>query len=157
MSKPKLSKEAKAARGTLRPCRERKGDPYFPNLDKMPTPPADMATPGKELWKTLGPRLVESRVMTIVDIPAFEILCYSHARAVQLESGLTKDGKRTFTEAIADPKNAALFRAYKHEREVVRRFMGEFGVTPAARNRVAPVKTKAEDPDIAKMRGLLGM
>ena len=156
MGKPRLSSEIKEARGTLRPCRERAKKAEFEQLKKIPASPSTFGKAGKELWNNYGNQLAVSGVMTNVDIPAFILLCESRDRAENLKNKLTNNGKLSFAESIAIPENTPIFRAFKFEQEFSKKLIEQFGLTPRARNTIAPsAAPENENPKDKRMKELL--
>ena len=153
MARPKLSKEKKALKGTLRPCREKESPEIFPLLQKMPPAPTELKKSGRALWQKLGNQLIEAGTLTNVDLHAFTALCVSVDDAELLKNELC-NGK-TLSKGIKE--NPGLYRAYKFSCEYSRKLFQEFGLTPKSRNNISTAPPKKElDPDTKKMRELLG-
>jgi P27 family predicted phage terminase small subunit len=151
----KLSKEAKIIKGTFRKNREQAPTVEFTELERMPDPPSDLGKAARKLWQDLGKQLVASKVMTVVDIPAFGLLCDAFNRADLIQDALTKGGKISIAQATADTENAVLIRQLRYEREFVKKLLEKFGATPVSRNSVSPASSKKLDPDSAKILQLI--
>jgi phage terminase small subunit len=106
-----LPTRLKILKGT-RSDRVNQREPAFPLAAKGGRPPRWLGTYGRELWRELAPVLIDRGVLTIVDIPAFTLLC---------------DEWDIFRRDPVD--NGA--------RDRLRKLFGEFGVTPSARSRVS--------------------
>ena len=129
---------AKAAAGTLRPCRENDDEPAGQPLQSS-KPPSRMSKQGKAAWKYLVPPLEAMRILTESDLPALEVLCNAWAEYQACEKEL-KNGDYVITTAggndainpIVSVRDRAWQRFHKVELE--------FGMTPASRPKVSTVK-----------------
>ena len=155
MGKPRLNTETKKAKGTLRPCRERAKTAEFAALMQIPAAPAALGKGGRALWQNLGGRLAVAGILTDADLPAFQLLCESRDRADDLKNKLTNGGKTLFSDAIARPENAALYRAFKFETDFSKKLFAEFGATPRSRNSVNITPQENQSPDEKRMKELL--
>jgi len=106
--------------GTARPDRVRPDMPAFDLVNDFPKPPSYLGHEAKKMWKEVGPQLVAAGVLQVVDLYPLEQLCYTWQRfRTSAKAGA----------AITAADNAAL-----------RTMFSEFGMTPAARRRVAASK-----------------
>jgi P27 family predicted phage terminase small subunit len=155
MGRPRLPTADKIARGNpgKRAIDRQEPDPEY--LDDL-TPPAWMPAAAKAIWIELAPKLRKAKVLTVIDVPALEKLCVTHARwraAVQdlerigvMVERAPKDGGDTGKQGESKEKSQAgtgkqvvinqlVFAEsmfFKQTLAVER----EFGMTPAARTRV---------------------
>ena len=108
----------KLIQGTTRKDREPPKDvPQFEQVLEFPEPPDYLNVDGVRVWNDLGPQLVRAGVLQVVDLYALEQLCYGIQRFRQkAKAGM---------EVTASEDNA------------LKALFSEFGMTPAARRRVA--------------------
>ena len=153
MGRPNTPSADKIARGNpgKRALNKREPDPEY--LDDM-TPPAWLPDAAKAVWRDFAPKLRKAKVLTVIDVPAFEKWCVKTAqwraaildlfkRGVMVER-VGRDGARTITKTEAKSKkktepamvvNQLVFAEsmfFKQALAIER----EFGMTPAARTRV---------------------
>jgi P27 family predicted phage terminase small subunit len=159
MGRSKLSREAKIIRGTFRPGRETGETIPTKPLDRLPDAPEALHKAGAKLWHTLGEQLILASALTSLDLPAFTLLCKHYEAADELHEMITGSGpkKRTVKDALESDLqvNGALLRAERQEREAARKLLQDFGLTPAARNRVSLPAAKKMSPDDLRMWELL--
>ena len=110
----------------------------------MPVMPAHFCADAKEEWERICPGLNHMGILTLVDCNALAAYCTAYALWAQswrAINGMTKEGvlgsglmiKTTNGNMIQNP---LVGTANKAAREMVR-FASEFGLTPAARARIA--------------------
>lgn len=104
--------------GTDRPDRKQEGGPEYDLIDVFPFPPQHLNPDGADMWKNLGPQLVKAKVLQVVDLYALEQLCFAWQRCRQ---------KAKAGMEMTAAEDAAL-----------KGLFSEFGMTPAARRKVAP-------------------
>lgn len=114
----------KLLQGTAQPCREAKEAPEFAPVRAFPDPPQHLNLDGAGIWKDLGPKLVAAGVLQEVDLYPLEQLCYAWQRF--------RKKARADMDVTASEDNA------------LKALWSEFGMTPAARRRVA---ANLVDPD----------
>lgn len=160
MGRPNLPTAEKIARGNpgKRALNSQEPDPEY--LDDV-TPPAWLPEPAKTVWREFAQKMRDAKVLTVIDVPAFEKWCVAHARwrtavldlarvGVMVER-VGRDGERVLTKTkkeTAAKKGASTVAAPSHL--VVNQLVfaesmffkqavtleREFGMTPAARTRV---------------------
>ena len=139
------------------PLREKAGNPSKRPIPKVirpkplaPEAPAGLGRFGGKLWKTLAPKLEPLGLLTEVDGPAFAALCMTYEIAQRARKELAKAEL-----ADKDTHNSRLRRhpAVQVQKEALRDlkvWLVEFGLTPAARARLAISGVPgddSEDPD----------
>lgn len=150
MGRPRLPTQDKIARGNpgKRKLDRQEPDPdYLDDLD----PPAWLPDGAKAVWRELADKMRKAKVLTVIDVPAFEKLCVAHARwraAVRdlevrgvMVNRAPKDGAKD--AAATEPKvesppqviNQLVFAESMFFKQAVA-LEREFGMTPAARTRV---------------------
>jgi len=105
---------------------------------------------GREMWNRIVKELRATDMMTNVDVYALAIACDAYSKFVLTSKAIKKDGlvlehKNTkgATNRVANP-NAALANQYA---KMFKSFCSEFGLSPAARARLAKPKDVNEDDE----------
>ena len=106
----------KVIAGTARRDRDPVDAPEFELVDQFPESPQHLDVHGREMWTRLGPQLVATKVLQVVDLFPLEQLCYAWSRFRK--------------RAIAGMDMTAA------EDSALKGLFAEFGMTPAARRRV---------------------
>lgn len=117
----------KLIQGTSRPDRDPVDAPNFEQVEEFPAAPQHLNADGAAAWNDLGPKLVAAGVLQVVDLYALEQACYAWQR-------FRKKAKADM-DITASEDNA------------LKSLLSEFGMTPAARRRVA---SNLVDPDAPK-------
>ena len=113
---------AKVITGTFRKDRVNENAVDFEIVEEFPHPPQHLNLDGVEMWEKLGPQLVASRVLQVVDLYALEQLCCSWQRfRAKMKAGM---------EPTAAEDNA------------MKSLFAEFGMTPASRAKVTSSSDK---------------
>ncbi len=151
MGRPRLPTQDKIARGNpgKRSLDRQEPDPDY--LDDL-EPPKWLPEAAKAVWRELAAKLRKAKVLTVIDVPAFEKFCVAHARwraAVQdlevrgvMVARAPKDGARDTVageakvEAAPQVINQLVFAESMFFKQAVA-LEREFGMTPAARTRVS--------------------
>ncbi len=150
MGRPNKPTELKKIEGNRSKRRLNRQEPDPEYLDDM-TPPAWLPAAAKAVWTEYAPKLRKAKVLTVLDVPAFEKWCVKHAqwRAAVLDLArlgvmvdrVGKDGDRVITKdekAKSSPHqvvNQLVFAESMFFKQTVT-LEREFGMTPAARTRV---------------------
>ena len=140
--------QLKIIQGTFCKSRANRGEPKPRLVNEVPKPPQHLNGFGKWIWRRVAPELVEKQILTVLDLPALEILCdayglYRAARAAMLRKGRTLQqylqgqNSQTTPEATMMRQCWATFKA----------FMAEFGLSPSSRGRLDIPAPKADEPD----------
>ena len=112
----------------------------------IPSCPRHIQGEGRKEWRRTAKELADCGLLTFVDRAALAAYCQAWARWVQAEDVLRKAGVLTKTPngmLVQSPMLAIANRAM----DQMRAFLGEFGMTPAARTRIkAEPKPPEEDP-----------
>ncbi len=131
--------------------------------DREPKPPAGiprypdwLSDEGRRVWRRLAPLLTQMKVLTLADRDALAAYCHTYARWREAEDFISKHG---MTYPIRDEKgNVRCLQQFpqvaiaRNSLLVLRAFMQEFGLTPAARARVQVQLEPEED----RARGIIG-
>ena len=138
--KPTNLKLVEGNRGK-RPVNQQEPDPDY--LDDL-APPAHLSPGAQEVWRLWAPQLRRARLLTVIDSPMLEKGCEAEAmyrratqraaeRPVYGKSVVDDDGQATERGDQINPWLIVQSMAFKQVTAVLR----EFGMSPAARARVA--------------------
>lgn len=149
-------RQRKIIEGTFRKDRNPVNEPEPEKIQEAPKPPAHLGKYGKKKWKDLAGRLSEEGLLTVLDVEALEMLCemYDQYRAAKdaVYQPLWSDGKRrkrSLEEYLAthsfqtQTEYSAMNRHYAEYIKLLK----EFGMSPAARNRVSVKEKKGQEVD----------
>jgi P27 family predicted phage terminase small subunit len=133
-----------------------RNEPQPPIPPEVPEPPDFLLPVAKDEWWRCAESLHRLGLLTLVDIAPFAAYCQAYARWQQAEELLTAMGQgamlvRTATGGAV--QNPLLRVAFTAASDMVR-YAAEFGLTPAARTRVANGVAARMAP--SKFDGLLG-
>jgi P27 family predicted phage terminase small subunit len=114
----------------------------------VPPMPRDLSRDGKKAWKRLVPELVKYNLLSTVDADALETLCETIGMLKVLRRSINASMERLLADG-KDPAEAieastpngmkvqsVAYQAMNREREKLRIYLAEFGLTPAQRARV---------------------
>jgi P27 family predicted phage terminase small subunit len=105
-----------------------------PRLSEPPPPPDWLRGLARQEWLRLAPELHVTGVLTSLDLAAFGVVCVTLGRWLECEAEIeTLRGDPARHEIMAGP---LLKLATQCARDAIK-FMGEFGMTPSSRCRVA--------------------
>ena len=102
----------------------------------LPTCPAHLSAPAKAEWKRLAKSLHKIGILTQVDRAALAAYCQAYGRWVEAERRLAETPVLLKTPAGYVQASPWLTIANK-QLELMAKFMGELGLTPSARTRLA--------------------
>lgn len=115
----------------------------------FPDMPKGMSADAKKEWKRIAPVLYDMGVLSTIDTAALEAYCECYARWRKAERELAKSSMVYMAKGypILNPYLSIANKAMVE----MRRFMQEFGITPASRSRIStsgaqPAKASANDP-----------
>jgi P27 family predicted phage terminase small subunit len=143
----KKPRASKILQGTFRKDRNPAHEPDPPRVYEIPRPPAYLGRFGKRIWKDLVVDLVNTGVLTTVDIPALELCCaayeqYREAResvyAFVVDEETGKRRRRTLAEYMLGKNSQTMpeYAAMRQSFATFKSYLVEFGLTPASRNRI---------------------
>lgn len=156
MGRPNTPTELKIINGNpgKRPLNKQEPDPEY--LDDL-TPPTWLPNGAKQVWMQLAPKMRKAKVLTVIDVTAFEKFCVAHARwraAVQdlelLGVMVPRGGEKDMPQEPTDGKDSSKNSPKVGPGQVINQLVfaesmffkqavtleREFGMTPAARTRV---------------------
>jgi P27 family predicted phage terminase small subunit len=113
-----------------------------------PPMPRDLSRDGRKAWKRLAPELLRYNLLSVMDADALEDLCETIGliKVLRRSINATQELLRARGEdpagaiEVATPKGMRIqsptYQALNREREKLRSWLSEFGLTPAQRARV---------------------
>lgn len=114
---------------------------------KAPKCPTWLETEAKKEWRRMSKTLEAIGVLTQVDASAFAGYCQAYARWKEAEEFLSKHGTifKTPSGYIQQVPQVSIAQTYL---KIMKDFCSEFGLTPAARSRIAvsTIEGSSEDP-----------
>ena len=161
MPNPKKPTKTKILQGTFRQDRAPKNEPEPAMVEKLPKPPSVMPKEGKKIWKKLGQELLEKGLLTVLDVPTFEMCCFNYGLYHELANEVYRKEtdpatgnvrRRTLAEYMAGknsqtmPEYTSMVKAFN----TYKSFLSEFGLSPASRSRIALPELPDEDDDPIK-------
>ncbi len=142
MAGPRKPIHLHLVQGTTRKGRhEPAAEPAAKRLDAPPEPPEHLGAEAAKCWRRVAPMLTGMGVLTDSDLPAFEQLCMTWQEIQDLNVTLEILGGTTYeTTSIQGGFMRRSHPEVAQRADAVRRllaFMGQFGLTPSARARLA--------------------
>lgn len=120
--------------------------PKEPPVDgKMPSPPDHLDPEAKREWKRVASDLHQAGLLKQVDRVALGAYCQVYSRWVKAEAALKKEGMFVMSGngyKIPHPANAVVNKTLV----IMKSYLVEFGMTPAARMKVGTIEEKQSDP-----------
>lgn len=114
---------------------------------KAPKCPPWLEAEAKKEWRRMSKTLEAIGVLTQVDASAFAGYCQAYARWKEAEEFLSKHGTifKTPSGYIQQVPQVSIAQTYL---KIMKDFCSEFGLTPAARSRIAvsTIEGSSEDP-----------
>lgn len=121
---------------------------------EIPNAPRHLGKEALKEWKRITPLLEELGLISGLDRSALALYCQSVGRLTELEMAFNAkvkghtDGGMDYAEAVYQvshgltpngfAQQSVLFQILRAHREEVNRYLGHFGLSPAARARVTP-------------------
>ena len=152
-----LPKTSKIIRGTFRKYRD--GKPVFtPPPVAVPKPPAGMNRWARAQWKKLAGELAEQGLLTSLDLVALQLCAEAYGTYVEAREAIYrprdpetgKHIRRTLAQYLEgrNSQTAPELTAMRAAERAFRMYLSEFGLSPSARQRLAPPKTgdAGQDP-----------
>jgi P27 family predicted phage terminase small subunit len=129
----------KVIKGTFRACRANPNEPVYP--DEIPLPTDFLNDYGKKEWVRISKDLFKQGLLASVDMAALTGYCQAFGRWAQAEKDLLGESLTINTiqgNKIQNPLIGIANTSMEH----MRKFLIEFGMTPASRSKVSAKKTK---------------
>lgn len=121
---------------------------------EIPTPPKHLAKSALKEWRRITPILEELGLISGLDVAALSLYCQAYGRWVDLDTAfnsrvaLLVSGGADISDAILTTsigitpsgyqQQSVIVQLIRSAREEVNRYLGHFGLSPAARARVTP-------------------
>ena len=158
MPNPPKPNKTKVIQGTFRKYRAPKNEPDPAPVLTLPNPPTVMPKHGKRLWKKLGLELLDKGLLTVVDLPAFEMCCFTYGLYREAAEVVFKHitdpntGRRrrqTFEEYMAGRNSQTMpeYTSLKQAFTAYRGFLSEFGLSPGTRSRIDLPERESDEGD----------
>ncbi len=152
MSGRRVPRQSKIIRGTFRHDRNPEDEPEPTKVETVPAAPKSLGKIGRELWGRLAAELVEHASLSVVDLPALEILCSAYEMSEEARAAIyrPRGRRRTLAAYLKDrpPRLMAEWTVMRSAWAVYRQYAVEFGLTLSSRNRIdlKPPKPPEVDP-----------
>jgi len=143
--RPKPIAEKKLG-GTYRPDRAKGAiEERFKPLTRMPKPPSELNDLAVEIWYDVGKQLLNAELFKAIDMVSFAMFCAEVGKWREAEQHIKDEGLTYIPPRGRLPKMSPWVNVSSMAFEKIRRFFGEFGLTPAERSRIK--FTDAKEPD----------
>lgn len=141
-----LATEDKIARGNPGKRAINDDSPKMERLFELPKAPDYLGEFGIKEWNRTGPLLVEAKMLTESDLPAFQAYCMNIDLLIQAQLDIQANGMQVMGHRgwVRNPAIAAFGQAST----AIRGFVAEFGLSPSARSRI---KIPKDDQDVLKL------
>ena len=133
----RLPAKIKELRGTLRPDRDRPGEPSVPIKARCPR---WLSADGKRVWRYLVPRLVAVGVLHEGDLPALAAMCAHYGTMLEAARVLERDGLLIEDKAHGTWRKNPAAQILRESSAAFRSYAAAFGLTPLDRERLMPVQ-----------------
>jgi P27 family predicted phage terminase small subunit len=144
----KKSAKTHALAGTYRKDRHGGSTTADPPKGRPTLPKRLMRGEARDEWMRMIDRLEASKTLSPVDDAVLYRYCHLHARAERLERRLATLRSPFYTDAFGNPRVHPGFAQLRAHDQVLRHYLVEFGLTPAARTRVKEIGGgKPDDTD----------
>ncbi len=135
MGRPKKPTAIKKNQGTLQKCRILKNE-FNPEILETFEVPHFLTKSQKQIFETLAIKFKNTNVLTSIDLEALTIYCIEYDRYI-LAIKAIKDDDLVYTEIDGTPKQNPYIKISDLALKNVLKLSIEFGMTPAARTKVA--------------------
>jgi P27 family predicted phage terminase small subunit len=134
-----LPSKLKQLRGN--PGNRRNNNEPEPAIER-PTCPSELTKLAKKEWRRIVPILEELGIVARIDRAALAAYCQSYGRWIEAEQKIAESSLVIRTKSGNVIENP-YYSVAKRERELMHKFLVEFGMTPSARSRLnVVIKTK---------------
>ena len=139
MPRKVVPKKLKVIKGTFRNCRANPKEPDYPT--ELPEMPDCLGETGKKEWKRMSEILLPQGLLSKIDMAALAAYCQSYGNWHDAEKQLNGENRIITTPNGRDVPNPLIGIINKYA-DHMRKFLIEFGMTPASRSKVSAKKTK---------------
>lgn len=113
---------------------------------KIPDCPPFLDANARAEWERIVPELARLKLLTLVDRAALAAYCVNWSRWQKAEEKLRKSGLTFVTKSTGMARRRPEVAIAADSMKLMKAFLIEFGLTPAARSRVTAEPDKEEDP-----------
>jgi len=125
-----------------------------PRPEGIPTCPSHLSKAAKAEWKRISRELITLGLLTHCDRAALAAYCAAYARWVDAETSVQKFGMVMKSPKSGYPIANPYVGIGNTAMDQMRKFIVEFGLSPASRTRLQVVPTTTGDPFEAFMAGI---
>jgi P27 family predicted phage terminase small subunit len=126
----------KVIQGTDQPCRRKSQNKPDDNLPLHVPAPEYLEPPGRRKWNQLVRQLRKKGMLDSVDLGALEACCLAYDEMVACQIAIKKSGGIVgYTEGKSS-QQVPLLTAKNKAMDTYKKYMGEFGLSPASRARM---------------------
>lgn len=111
------------------------GEPEPPTA--IPTPPDHLGDVAKAEWNRIAPLLEQLDLVSHLDSAALAAYCVCYERWVEAENKVRKHGMIVMSPDKKFPMKSPYLSCAESAMEAMRKFLTEFGLSPASRVRLA--------------------
>lgn len=139
--RPPKPTKLKVLQGTDRKDRMNENEPKPIEIKKLPEPPWHLDYYAKKEWERAGPYLIESGLLTHVDLSMFQDYCAMHAHCIRLNKKIRKEGYDFTTETgyMQRVPATTILKDFMAEKQKLANMLG---LSPSARTKI-----EIEKPD----------
>ncbi len=127
--------------------------PDFQPRVELPDPPKHLLRAARAEWMRIGPMLVEYGLISRVDTAALALYCQAYGRWQDAERDLAKVIKERGSMIVRSPNgyemHHPLLNVINKAQDQVHSYLQQFGLSPAAREKVTPSSQRGlfDDPE----------
>jgi P27 family predicted phage terminase small subunit len=125
-----------------------------PKPTGIPQCPSHLNEVAKREWRRIAPELIALGLLTKIDRAALAGYCVSYSRWVAAEQSVDKFGAVIRLKDSDTPLRNPHVAIANAALDQMRKFLTEFGMTPASRSRIQVAPTEAKDSFQEFMKGL---
>lgn len=134
---------------------EQEPQPALFTRENVPPPPKHLPTVAKKCWKDNAPRLAEHHLLSDLDLNTLEMYCINYAFALQSLAAIKKAkqlvSERSTAHGDTYEEISAHTRAFQQHQKAMLELAREFGMTPAARGRMALPQGESAADEMEKL------
>jgi len=105
-------------------------------LDELPKPYPWLDKEAKSFWRQEGPALLKSGLLSVIDLPAFGLLCSAWSEAVHAARLLGKHGRWQTSKKTGFMAPTPFVGMDRTAKATFAKYCASFGMNPADRSRV---------------------
>lgn len=121
-------------------------EPEIPAPSELPAPPEHLDVEACREWNRTGSLLLNSGLLTELDVGALAVYCAAYSRWVDAEERIRLHGPIVEAPGTGYPSQSPYLQIANTAMAQMLKIQAEFGMTPSSRTRVRPAKV----PDAAR-------